>query len=111
MFRVERHKKIGGTEIDIFIPRSDNPDKEEKFISRFIPALAPAVAVKPTDNIKAMCESGKLTPEQKTQLCQPAPATEQEQTAPVAEQAQAAPGVSYPPTNYADAMADARKKG
>src|SRR5258708_6973519 len=74
MFRVERHRKIGGTETDIFIPRADNPNKEEKFVGDFVPTVAPAVPAKPTDNIKAMCESGKLTPEQKAQLCQPAPA-------------------------------------
>jgi hypothetical protein len=104
MFRVERHRKIGGTETDVFIPRADNPNKEEKNVGDFVPAVAPVVPVKPTDNIKAMCESGKLTPEQKTQLCQRVPGSPEQSPA-----QPPAPELSYQSANIsATALAQAQ---
>jgi len=72
LFRVERHKKIGGTEIDIFIPFADKPDKEAKFIASFIPFVprsAPARPTRPTDNVQAMCNAHKLSPELEKKFC------------------------------------------
>lgn len=72
LFRVERHKKIGGTEIDIFIPFADKPDKEAKFIASFvpfIPSTAPARPARPTDNVQAMCNAHKLSPELEKKFC------------------------------------------
>lgn len=65
LFRVEQHKKIGGTETDVFIPYADKPDKECKFIGTFI-SNTPSVPTtqKPVDNVKAMCDAHKLSPEQ-----------------------------------------------
>jgi membrane-associated protease RseP (regulator of RpoE activity) len=70
MFRVEYHRKLNGTEKDVFIPKADDPNKEEKFIGSFLPAVVPSVPQKPTDNVKAMCDSGKLTPELQARYCQ-----------------------------------------
>lgn len=82
LFRVEQHKKIGGTETDVFIPYADKPDKEVKFVGTFISNTPPPVVTfqKPTDNVKAMCDAHKLTPEQEKQLCT-TQATVGEQTA------------------------------
>lgn len=76
LFRVERHKKIGGTETDVFIPYADQPNKECKFIGTFIPAVLPGSTAprKPTDNVRAMCEAHKLSPEQEKQFCNDAEA-------------------------------------
>ena len=72
MFRLEKHKKIGGTETDMYIPYADKPDKEVQFVTRFVPSFAPAQPTKPTDNVKAMCESGRLSPELQKQYCETA---------------------------------------
>jgi hypothetical protein len=69
LFRVEYHRKIGGTETDVYIPRADNPSKEDKFVGSFVPNIAPPVAAKPADNVKALCDSGKLSPELQAQYC------------------------------------------
>jgi hypothetical protein len=64
MFRVETHRKLLGSETDMYIPFADNPDKEVKFVAIFRDAAAAAPApAKPTDNVKAMCDSGRLSPE------------------------------------------------
>lgn len=74
MFRLEKHKKIGGTETDVFIPFADNPNKEAKFVASFAPDLIPdQPAARPTDNVKAMCDSGRLSPELRKQYCESAP--------------------------------------
>jgi len=71
LFRVELHKKLFGSEIDVFIPFADKPDKEAKFVGRFTPNTPPAESdsKKPTDNVKAMCSSGRLSPELQKQYC------------------------------------------
>jgi hypothetical protein len=70
MFRLEKHKKIGGTETDMYIPFADKPDKEVKFVTRFVPNVIPQRPIKPTDNVKAMCDSGRLSPELHKQYCE-----------------------------------------
>jgi hypothetical protein len=110
LFRVQRVKKLNGTDIDIYIPRADDPNKkEEKFIGSFTPSVAPPVALKPTDNVKAMCESGKLTPEQHAKLCQLQSAPQEMATQQTTQTAPAL-NTATTPTGYADAMTDARKK-
>jgi hypothetical protein len=69
MFRVEEHRKIGGKEIDIFIPYADNPAKEAKFVGWFSPDTVPERPKKVTDNVKAMCDAHKLSPELEKQFC------------------------------------------
>ena len=69
MFRIERHRKINGAEIDVFIPYADDPRKEAKFVGSFAPMKQPHDLAMPTDNVKAMCESGKLSPELQAQYC------------------------------------------
>jgi hypothetical protein len=69
LFRIESHRKIGGTETDIYIPFADNPAKEAKFVATFYSADVPAAPNRPSDNVRAMCEAHKLTPEQEKRLC------------------------------------------
>jgi hypothetical protein len=73
LFRVEYEKKLGGTETDIFIPFASNTDKEAKFIGSFVPNVQAPVVVPPSDNVKAMCESHKLSLELEKQYCNSAP--------------------------------------
>src|ERR1017187_8063509 len=70
IFRVEKRKKLGGTEPDVLIPFASNPNKEETFVGTFFPSAAPTAQPKPpSDNVKAMCEAHKLSPELEKQLC------------------------------------------
>jgi hypothetical protein len=69
MFRVERHRKINGTETDVFIPYANDPRKEAKFVGSFAATDQHHGPAMPTDNVKAMCESGKLSPELQAQYC------------------------------------------
>ena len=71
LFRVEHHRKIGGTDIEVYIPRADNPSKEDKFIGSFMPNVTAPEPAKPADNIKALCDSHKLSPELEAQYCKP----------------------------------------
>jgi len=74
LFRVERHRKLVGAETDIYIPFADNPDKEAKFVGVFHPAMVAAPPARPSDNVRAMCDAHKLSPELEKQLCSaPAP--------------------------------------
>jgi hypothetical protein len=73
MFRLEKHKKIGGTETDMYVPFADNPDKEVTFATRFVPDVSPQQPTKSTDNVKAMCDSGRLSPELHKQYCEAPP--------------------------------------
>jgi hypothetical protein len=70
MFRLEKHKKIGGTETDMYIPFADNPKKEVAFVTRFEPNAPPQQPTKPTDNVKAMCESGRLSAALQKKYCE-----------------------------------------
>jgi hypothetical protein len=72
MFRIERHRKIGGTDNEVYIPFADNPKKEAKFYGWFTPKVIPQSqkSARPTDNVKAMYNSGRLSAEQQKQLCE-----------------------------------------
>lgn len=75
LFRVEKHRLLNGVETSIFIPYADNPGKEFRFIGYFTPSAPPAsLRDKPTDNVRAMCDAHKLSPELEKQYCQ-APTT------------------------------------
>ena len=71
MFRVYEHHYLNGKFTQIAIPFADNPNKEFKFSAKFVPDVAPVstTPVKPTDNVAAMCNSGKLTADQQKQFC------------------------------------------
>jgi hypothetical protein len=73
MFRVEKHKAlIGGPWVEMYIPFADKPGKEAKFVANYVPNVVPQQSVKPkpTDNVKAMCDSGRLSAEQHKQFCE-----------------------------------------
>lgn len=69
LFRVEKHQKLNGVETSVFIPYADNPQKEFHFIGYFYPNTPKAQEAKPTDNVKAMCDAHKLSPELERQYC------------------------------------------
>lgn len=72
MFRLEKHRKLNGTFTSMYIPFADNPNKEVEFATRFGPDVAPKQPTKPTDNVKAMCDSGRLSPELQKKYCEAA---------------------------------------
>jgi hypothetical protein len=70
MFRLQERKYLNGKFTHMHIPFADNPSKEVEFVTHFVPNVPPATQPqKPTDNVKAMCDSGKLSPELKAQYC------------------------------------------
>lgn len=69
MFRVETHKKLLGVETDIFVPFADNPNKETKFVGTFFPYIVPEKPRPQSDNVRAMCDAHKLSPELEKQFC------------------------------------------
>lgn len=70
LFRLETHKKmIGGPETDMYIPFATDPSKEVEFVTRFVPNMAHVEPSKQTDNVKAMCESGRLSAELQKLYC------------------------------------------
>jgi len=70
MFRIDTGKNgLFRSATFIYVPNPANPGKETKFIATFFPFVVAAVAQKPTDNVKAMCESRKLSPELQKQYC------------------------------------------
>ena len=71
LFRLQERKYLNGSRLHMHIPFADNPGKEVEFITRFVPNVPqpPPQSQKPTDNVKAMCDSGKLAPELQTQYC------------------------------------------
>jgi hypothetical protein len=70
-FRVEADHRIGATKTSFhaYIPRSDDPKKEDKFDAEFTPIPTPVAAPAPTDNVKAMCEAHRFSPDQERQYC------------------------------------------
>jgi len=70
-FRIEADHRIGAakTSYHLYIPRADDPRKEDKFDADFTPAPAPASAPASTDNVKAMCDAHRFTPQQEKQYC------------------------------------------
>jgi hypothetical protein len=76
-FRTEKDHRIGaGKSMHVFIPQADNPKKEEKFVGILSPKGQPTAPTKPTDNIKALCESGKLSGAACETPAEPAPTAE-----------------------------------
>ena len=71
MFRLTTHHALNGKFTHMEIPYADNPKKEFTFATRFEPDTPPVETQKPTDNVAAMCASGKLSPEQQQQFCSP----------------------------------------
>ena len=69
LFRVEAHKKLIGTEYDVFIPRASDPNKDVKYVGTFFPAVVPTQPKPPSDNVRAMCDAHKLSPKLEKQLC------------------------------------------
>jgi hypothetical protein len=69
LFRVEKHHLLNGVEISIYIPYADNPDKEFHFIGYFYPDAVLSKPQKASDNVKAMCDAHKLSPELEKQYC------------------------------------------
>jgi hypothetical protein len=69
LFRVEQHRKLRGVEEHVYIPFADNPNKEVDFLGNFLPDVAPARPQPPSDNVRAMCEAQKLSPELEKQFC------------------------------------------
>lgn len=70
LFRAESHRKLNGTEHDIFIPFAADPNKEAKFVGWFTPAIVKSQPQPPSDNVKAMCDAHKLSPALEKQLCE-----------------------------------------
>jgi imidazolonepropionase-like amidohydrolase len=71
-FRVEADHRIGATKTSfhVYVPRADDPKKEDKFDAEFTPIPTPAAAAPaPTDNVKAMCEAHRFSPDQEKQYC------------------------------------------
>ena len=71
-FRIEADHRIGATKTSFhaYVPRADDPRKEDKFDAEFTPIPAPdATAAAPVDNVKAMCDAHRFSPEQEKQYC------------------------------------------
>lgn len=70
-FRVEPDHRIGATKnsFHVYIPRADDPKREDKFDADFTPIPVPNAAPSPTDNVKAMCQAHRFTPDQEKQYC------------------------------------------
>jgi hypothetical protein len=64
-----KHQKINGVEISVYIPYADKLDKEFHFIGYFYPDTTPSQPQKASDNVKAMCDAHKLSPELEKQYC------------------------------------------
>jgi len=70
-FRAESEHRPGSakTVYHVYIPRADDPKKEDRFDAEFTPVSTPATAPAPKDNVKAMCDSHLFTPEQESKYC------------------------------------------
>jgi len=68
-FRAESDHHLGATKYSfhVYIPRADDPRKEDKFDADFTSMTIPAAAS--TDNVKAMCDAHRFTAEQEKQYC------------------------------------------
>jgi hypothetical protein len=82
LFRVENHRKLNGVETSVYIPFADNPNKEFHFIGYFHPDTTPAQPQKASDNVKAMCDAHKLSPELERQYCTEQPPAQTSDLAP-----------------------------
>ena len=70
-FRAEPDHRFGAgkNSFHVYIPRADDPRKEDKFDADFTPIPTSSAAATPTDNVKAMCEAHRFSPEQERQYC------------------------------------------
>ena len=68
-FRAEPDHRIGssGTSYHVYVPRVDDPKKEDKYDAEFKPIAPP----EPTsaNNVKAMCDAHRFSGEQEKQYC------------------------------------------
>jgi len=79
LFRLHERHYLNGKFTLMAIPYADNPNKEVEFSTRFESDIAPSQPEKATDNVKAMCDAHKLSPELVKQLCvAPTPSTSTE---------------------------------
>ncbi len=72
LFRVEQHRKLRGVEEHLYIPFADNLNKEVDFLATFVPDSVAPSPQRPSDNVRAMCDAHKLSPELEKQFCTPA---------------------------------------
>ena len=80
LFRLHERHYLNGKFTLMAIPYADNPNKEVEFSTRFEPDVPLSKTEKPTDNVKAMCQSGKLSAELKVQYCTVKPPISTEQS-------------------------------
>src|SRR5947209_13002389 len=69
LFRLHERRYLNGKFMHAYIAFADNSKKEVEFTATFVPDIAPTTPQLPMavrSNVQAMCESGKLTPEQKS---------------------------------------------
>jgi hypothetical protein len=106
VFRTEKDRRIGAKgQFHVFIPRADDPTKEEKFEGWFTPKNLPVAPPKPTDNIKAMCDAHRFSADDEKKYCtqptnQPTdvvPPVEKTNQPPVEKTNQSTDGKSAPP--------------
>jgi hypothetical protein len=70
VFRTQKDHRIGAKgQFHVFIPRADDPKKEDKFEGWFTPKNLPVAPPKPTDNIKAMCDAHRFSPDDEKKYC------------------------------------------
>ena len=71
-FRAEPDRRIGAssTSYHVFIPRADDPKKEDKFDAEFAPIAPPLPQAAANDNIRAMCDNHRFSPDQEKQYCE-----------------------------------------
>jgi hypothetical protein len=69
-FHAEKDHRLGAKgQFHVYIPRADNPAKEEKFEGWFTPKNPPVEPPMPTDNVKAMCDSHRFSREEEKKYC------------------------------------------
>jgi hypothetical protein len=70
VFRTEKDHRIGAKgQFHVFIPHADDPKKEDKFEGWFTPKNTSVEPPKPTDNIKAMCDAHRFSPDDEKKYC------------------------------------------
>jgi hypothetical protein len=106
-FRIEKDHRLGAKgSFHVFIPRADDPKKEEKFEGTLTHKTAPAAeAPKPTDNIKAMCDAHRFSPDDEKKYC-----TESAPVASVSVAQPVSPDVAALRMKYVDNIASMLKQ-
>jgi hypothetical protein len=66
LFRIGDQRKHNA---DIYVPLPTNPGKETKYLAWFHSDSEPTPGAPKTDNVKAMCDSHKLSPELEKKYC------------------------------------------